>query len=53
MISVNRKALIAHDLLGDNVWSAEVIWECLLEARMNGAFNLRRENEIRDVDQPN
>jgi hypothetical protein len=49
---LERKKNIMHDLKTDNVRSAQIIRECLLEARINGAFHGHGSNYIMLVDFP-
>jgi hypothetical protein len=46
------KKHIANELKADNLLSAQIIWECLLQARMNGAFTNQDVSDIRDHDFP-
>jgi hypothetical protein len=47
-----RKKHIANELKADNLLSAQIIWECLLETRMNGAFTNQDVMDIRYHDFP-
>jgi hypothetical protein len=43
---------MANELKADNLLSAQIIWECLLTVRMNGAFNNQDVLDIRYADFP-